>query len=95
MLDWDTPIKDQSQNIQELAKKYGVDLTDLGGDLAFKIGKTAEGQKIMQEHGITGVKYFDQMSRGDQNNAHNFVVFDPNELNILERNAKPIQGLLD
>jgi hypothetical protein len=94
MIDWDAPIKDQPSNIQGLAEKYGVDLTDLGGDLAFKIGKTAEGQKIMQEQGITGVKYFDQMSRGDQNNARNFVVFDPNELNILERNAMPIEGLL-
>lgn len=94
MLDWDAQIKDQSSNIKALAEKYGVDATDLGGDLAFKIGKTQEGQKIMQENGITGIKYFDQMSRGDQSNTRNFVVFDPEQLNILERNAKPVEGLL-
>lgn len=94
MIDWDSPLKDQPANVQSLAAKYGVDLNDLGGDLAFKIGKTVEGQKVMQEHGITGIKYFDQMSRGDQNNTRNFVVFDPEQLNILERNSAPIEGLL-
>ena len=91
MLDWDAPLKDQPYNVRSFAKKMGMDMTDLGGDLVMKVGKSEEGKRMMQEAGIPGIKYFDQVSRGDQKNARNFVVFDPNHLTILERNAKPIK----
>lgn len=98
MIDWDAPLKDQPYNVRNLAEKYGMDMNDLGGDLVWKVGKTEEGQKIMQDAGIPGIKYFDQMARGDEKNARNFVVFDPEKMTILERNAKEIkkkQSLLD
>lgn len=91
MLDWDAPLKDQPRHIRDLAKSLGFDMNDLGGDLAFKLGKDEAGKKALQDAGIPGIKYFDQMARGDQKNARNFVVFDPNHLTILERNAKPIK----
>lgn len=91
MLDWDAPLKDQPRHIRDLAKRLGFDMNDLGGDLAYKLGKDEAGKKALQEAGIPGIKYFDQMARGDQKNTRNFVVFDPNHLTILERNAKPIK----
>ncbi len=91
MLDWDAPLKDQPYNVRNFAKKLGMDMKDLGGDLIAKIGKGEEGKKALQDAGIPGIKYFDQMARGDQKNARNFVVFDPNHLTVLERNAKPIK----
>ncbi len=91
MLDYDAPISQQSSEVKKLAKKYGVPETDLGGDLLFKVGKGSGGSKIMQEYGLTGVKYFDQMSRDAQKGTRNFVVFDPNHLSILERNNQPIK----
>jgi hypothetical protein len=91
MLDWDAPLKDQPNHVRRLAKSLNMDLNDLGGDLVMKIGKTEEGKKALQDAGIPGIKYFDQMSRGDQTGSRNFVVFDPNHLTILERNAKPIK----
>lgn len=91
MLDWDTPIKDQPYHVRKLAKKLGLEMTDLGGDLAWKVGKDEAGKKALQEAGIPGIKYFDQMSNGQAKNERNFVVFDPEHLKILERNAKPIK----
>jgi hypothetical protein len=91
MLDYDAPLKDQPYNVRNFAKKLGVDMNDLGGDLLMKVGKSEEGKKALQDAGIPGIKYFDQMARGDQKNARNFVVFDPEHLTVLERNAKPIK----
>lgn len=91
MLDFDAPLKDQPYNVRNFAKKLGMDMKDLGGDLVMKIGKGEEGKKALQDAGIPGIKYFDQMARGDQKNARNFVVFDPEHLTVLERNAKPIK----
>lgn len=91
MLDWDAPLKNQPKPIRNLAKSLGMDLNDLGGDLVGKIGKGEQGKKVLQDAGIPGIKYFDEMSRGDQKNVRNFVVFDPNHLTVLERNSKPIK----
>ena len=91
MLDWDAPIKEQPMIVRKLAKSMGVDMNDLGGDLLAKVGKDEAGKQTLEKAGIRGIKYFDQMAKGDQKNARNFVVFDPNHLTILERNAKPIK----
>ena len=61
------------------------------GQAGYDFIKGEEGKKILQQAGIPGIKYFDQMSRGEQTGTRNFVVFDPNHLTILERNAKPIK----
>jgi len=57
-LDWDIEISQQSKEVQDLAKKLGLEPTDLGGDLVAKVGKDAAGTKIMEEAGIKGIKYF-------------------------------------
>jgi hypothetical protein len=91
MLDWDEPLKNQPAQVRKLAKSLGMDMNDLGGDLIGKIGKGEEGKQILEKAGIRGIKYFDQMSRGEQTGTRNFVVFDPNHMTILERNNKPIK----
>ena len=91
MLDWDEPLKNQPIQVRKLAKSLGMDMNDLGGDLVGKIGKGEEGKQILEKAGIRGIKYFDQMSRGEQTGTRNFVVFDPNHLTILERNNEKIK----
>jgi hypothetical protein len=91
MLDYDAPLNQQIPQVQSLAKQYGVPLEDLGGDLLIKVGKGSAGSKIMQEQGISGIKYFDQMSRDANKGTRNFVVFDPEHLSILEHNNQPIK----
>lgn len=76
MLDFDKPIGEQSPEIQALAKKYKIDMTDLGGDLlAAARGKTPKGAQIMREAGIPGVRYLDQGSKGSNAGSRNLVVF--------------------
>lgn len=91
MLDFDAPLKSQPKQVRDLAKTLGMDLNDLGGDLVARVGKGEEGKQILQKAGIRGIKYFDQMSRGEETGTRNFVVFDPSHLTILERNSQPIK----
>ena len=90
MLDYDAPLGSQGAQVKALASKYGLSDTDLGGDLLLKVGKGSAGSEIMKQHGLTGVKYFDQMSRDAQQGTRNFVVFDPEHLKILEHNQQPV-----
>ena len=45
---------------------------------------------ILKENGIKGIKYADEGSRGKEKGTSNFVVFDPKEVKILEKNSKPV-----
>jgi hypothetical protein len=56
-----------------------------------KIGKGEQGKKILQDAGIRGIKYYNEMSGGKDLWKRNFVVFDPNHLTILERNSEKIK----
>jgi hypothetical protein len=70
MLDWDEPLKNQPTHIRKLAKSLGLDLNDAGGDLIGYLGKGEEGKKVLQDAGISGIKYLDQTSR----NAHGWHI---------------------
>ena len=102
MLDFDKPLKDQTSEIQTLAKQYGLtDADHLGGDLVAAMdAKRPAGAEAMRQAGITGIKYFDEGSRGVGKGTRNFVVFPSEEksMTILERNgllADQFQALPD
>ena len=91
MLDWDKPLKDQTPEIRELAKQYGLtDADHLGGDLVAAMNaKRATGANTMRQAGIPGIKYLDEQSR-NAGGTRNFVVFPGEEksMTILERNGQ-------
>lgn len=105
MLDWDKPLRNQSPELQNLAKQHGV--TDPNGEVGGVLGQglyqalgdgkasglTAEKLRAL---GIPGIRYLDGGSRGAGQGTSNYVVFPGNEslLTILERNGQPV-GLLD
>jgi hypothetical protein len=95
MLDFDKPLMQQSNEIQALAKQYGLtDADHMGGDLiAAMEAKRPAGAETMRQAGVPGIRYLDQGSRGAGEGTSNFVVFPGNEdlLTILRRNG----GLLD
>ena len=65
MLGWDVEISKQTPEIQKLAKQYGLNMDDLGGDLVAAMNaKLPEGAEAMRQAGIPGVKYLDEGSRG-------------------------------
>ena len=95
MLDWDAEISKQTPEVQALAKRFGLNMDDLGGDLVAAMdAKRPAGAEAMRQAGIPGIRYYDAQSRGGQKaDTRNFVVFPQNEglLNILERNGVPLK----
>lgn len=65
MLDWDEPLKNQPKQVRDLAKRLGLDMNDLGGDLLAQVGKGEEGKQILEKAGIRGIRYLDQGSRAN------------------------------
>jgi len=45
--------------------------------------------KAMHQAGIPGIKYLDGSSRTDGEGTRNFVMFNPDDIRILERNGQP------
>ena len=45
--------------------------------------------------GIKGIRYLDEGSRDAGKGTSNFVVFDPTDVKILEKNSQKVEGLLD
>jgi hypothetical protein len=99
MLDWDAPIKEQSEAIQKLAKQFGITSPNASGkDLVAASGaQRKEGAEKLRQAGIPGIKYFDANSRSPGGKeTRNFVAFPGEEkaITILERNGKTINSLL-
>jgi hypothetical protein len=57
-------------------------------------GGTGIGEKLLNEQGVKGIRYFDNTSRDAGKGTSNFVIFDPSNVKILERNNQPIESLL-
>jgi len=53
-------------------------------------GGVGIGEKMLNELGVKGMRYLDNISRGQGKGTSNFVVFDPTDVKILERNNQPI-----
>ena len=96
MLNWDKPLSEQPmyEKLKEIipyekmphGSKSVKDLFD-----SFPGGQV-EASKILSENGITGVQYLDQGSRA-AGGTRNFVVFDPSNVKVLERNNRIIDLL--
>jgi hypothetical protein len=82
---------------QAINKALGDKFFD-GQDLYYELTKVYKDplmlRQAMQESGFTGIRYLDEGSR-KTGGTSNFVVFDPTDVRILEKNDEPIEGLLD
>jgi len=54
-----------------------------------------ESSDVLNSLGIKGIRYLDESSRSAGKGTSNFVVFDPTDVKILEKNSQPVEGLLD
>jgi hypothetical protein len=109
MLDYDKRLSQQTKAVQDAIKNapfdtvgndwYGRDILNMAESYAGTgrdAGRNpAAGSKLLNELGIKGVRYKDEMSQGFGKGTSNFVVFDPSAVKILERNKKKVEGLLD
>jgi hypothetical protein len=82
---------------KELASFKTPDMTwDMSGGEFYKLlatrnGSAQQASNILQQQGVAGIKYLDEVSRSRGQGTRNFVVF-PNEeksMTILERNGMP------
>jgi hypothetical protein len=103
MLDWDKPLSEQSKEVQEALAKLEPDLfspksmdydaNERGQWIYMRLAsKTTQKNATnkLNEFGIKGIRYADEGSRGKEKGTSNFVVFDPKEVKILEKNSKPV-----
>jgi hypothetical protein len=109
MLNWYEEVPEEVKN--KLSKKaldqFGSGLSgtsgrDLYKDLAFSFkmqgSKSPEldATNWLNSNGVSGIKYENfQVKSGQGADTFNYVVFDPADVKILERNNQPVEGLLD
>ena len=78
------------QKAIELAKKAMIGdeatTTNFLNNWAILRGTEAAGEELLNKHGIKGIKYKDQLSRGKEGGTRNFVLFDPTVATITGRN---------
>lgn len=76
--------------LEHVAENYGP----IPGAAAYrglinKQGDAAAAAKTLSDAGIPGIKYFDGGSRGSGNGTRNYVVFSPENIDILKRYGLP------
>jgi len=72
---------------------FGKDITPVQFlntmEIIHPTGEVGIGEKMLNELGVKGMRYLDATSRDTGKGTSNFVVFDPKEVKILEKNGQP------
>jgi len=107
MLNYDEPLKNHPEtlnkvrsliNDEDLLKSFDYNVEHgMSGANAYHSwvpGKThADKSELLNNADVPGIKYLDQGSRTNQAGSNNFVIFDPSNVKVLERNQKIIDLL--
>jgi len=110
MLDYDKPLSEQHPDVQSALAKLdpdtysptGLDYSpEETGQMIYMrmanspLAKTqADASEVLRQAGIPGIRYLDGGSRSGGKGTSNFVVFDPADTTILERNGMTAQDVL-
>jgi hypothetical protein len=107
MVQWETPLSEMDEKLASVIKPLQEQLKNQPNPDLFKNVKSvgdviqysnAIGLKPhipLQEAGYKGIRYLDEGSRSSGKGTSNFVVFDPTDVKILEKNSQKVEGLLD
>jgi hypothetical protein len=90
----DKPLRDAWVKKRDELLKKGIDNNpELMAHLDTNPNPYAETSKLLDSLGIKGIKYKDEGSRSTNlsTNTYNFVVFDPTDVKILEKNSKKVE----
>lgn len=108
MLEWEKPIGEQNISFDNLLNQFKrnrlgrmaayASQKDAPGSTIYhalqqELGSPQAASNALQKAGIPGIKYTDQTYGTMAKNPTNYVVFDPSEVKILERNNKLIDLL--
>lgn len=94
-LDWNKPLSQQSQHVQDTFRNMGYDAGSndpTGAQLHASFGNPASTSQFLQQAGIPGVRYLDTESRAVGEGSHNYVAFDPSIVDIVRQYG--IAGLI-
>ena len=98
MIDWDKPFAEQPEKLKKLFSEINpiaVLQKDPSNEFTRWLRLPSTAQEL-QDLGYKGIKYKDAGSRSiEGEKTFNYVVFDPSEVKILEKNKKKIEGLLN
>lgn len=103
LLDWDKPLSQQSEHVRSALRvgdernSYKPNWTggemyfggprDFGGFPNQPKGKAESDSRWLDRLGIPGIRYLDDGSRAAGDGTRNYVIFDPERIQILERLA--------
>mgnify|MGYP003339077851 CR=1 FL=1 len=86
--------KDIKKMLSNLDSFAGSSIPPAGKNLLSTLGfypdNPKKAAKLLDSLGIKGVRYLDEGSRNAGKGTSNFVVFDPSEVKILEKNNQPV-----
>ena len=97
MLDWDKPLSQQPESVRKVIGQIvdrnidkEIGWSKLTGEQAYqavveRAGKKGDGEKMLRDLGIPGIRYLDQGSRAGGKGTSNFVVFDDSIPKIVGR----------
>src|SRR5690606_13821711 len=98
-LDWDKPLSQQPQRIQEVLRENATEdflqVAEAVGpgrasQLASMKGGRGRMEDVLRKAGIPGIKYLDQGSRDAGEGTRNYVVFDDSLIEIVAKDGKPV-----
>jgi hypothetical protein len=92
MIDWDKPLKQQPKDIQEWFEKINPSGAKYKNTGQFLRPYLQDKKYVpeLEQMGYKGIRYLDNTSRDAGKGTSNFVVFDPSDVKLLERNNQPI-----
>jgi len=88
-LDWDRPISEQHPELQEALRRIRAP-RHLTGEQLYNQHLRGSDEEVTNElkyAGISGIKYWDKNSRDEGRGTRNYVVFDPDIIEIKRRYA--------
>lgn len=89
LLDWDAPISEQPQNVLDRLKRAGLYFNDsetgeeLYRRIAGELGENKLASMKLNDAGIPGHRFFDNLSRKKEKGTHNFVIWNTDTLHLL------------
>jgi hypothetical protein len=102
MLNWDAPLAEQPQAVQDLADRLKVtpwrQQDPVLGSEVYRAGQRASSfghygvpppSEALLQAGIPGIKYLDQGSRGSGVGTHNYVMFNDKLIDIMRKYGIP------
>lgn len=94
-MDLSSLVNKELESMKPLDMNWNITGKEYYEFLSKNQGSPAKASELLQRQGVPGISYLDEGSRSRGKGTSNFVVFDPTDVKILEKNSQKVEGLLD